>query len=181
MNCPGAWCQPCTKVVPVGYATPQGVTCTESENLTRALTLRLHLLLPSQVLGHTKTILVLTISWTALHEHMSWRKLCGMVLAVTGMVLYGYLSSSSSTAARNSIEGKPLLPVSGKTSPAPAEAPGTVNPLLEQLSAEGTFARSSINGQASFRSGRITSNQDVGVALPGGAGLPVSGMTTEKH
>jgi solute carrier family 35 protein E3 len=89
----------------------------------------------SQVLGHTKTILVLLISCLALHEPMPPRKLLGMVLAVTGMVLYGYFNSlvsgrgsSSGGGSRASGGGgggapetKPLLPVvssgSGSSSP----------------------------------------------------------------
>lgn len=56
-----------------------------------------------QVLGHTKTILVLLTSWVALKERMSDRKLLGMSMAVTGMIAYGYFSSKAgktpSTAA----------------------------------------------------------------------------------
>lgn len=43
-----------------------------------------------QVIGHTKTILVLLISWLALGEQMSARKLLGMAVAVAGMIAYGY-------------------------------------------------------------------------------------------
>ena len=46
-----------------------------------------------QVLGHTKTVLVLLISWLALREPMSGRKLLGMALAVAGMVAYGHYNS----------------------------------------------------------------------------------------
>jgi hypothetical protein len=79
-----------------------------------------------QVLGHTKTILVLLTSWVVLHEHMSARKAFGMLLAVGGMVLYGYFNSSSYTGSSNSSSGgsgenKPLLPVaSGKLPPVPS-------------------------------------------------------------
>ncbi|WIA31128.1 hypothetical protein OEZ86_001149 [Tetradesmus obliquus] len=52
-----------------------------------------------QVLGHTKTILVLLASWWVFQEQMTARKLAGMGLAVAGMVLYGWLGSSSSSAA----------------------------------------------------------------------------------
>lgn len=77
-----------------------------------------------QVLGHTKTILVLLTSWFVLHEHMSARKLFGMVLAVGGMVLYGYFNSSSftsSSSVSSSAESKPLLPVAGKLPPVPSK------------------------------------------------------------
>lgn len=81
--------------------------------------------LSHQVLGHTKTILVLLTSWGVLHEHMSSRKLCGMVLAVGGMVLYGYFnnasfkqgSSNSNSGVAASGDSKPLLPVTSKVLP----------------------------------------------------------------
>ena len=41
---------------------------------------------PAQVMGHSKTVLVLLGSWLFLGEKMSQRKLAGMVLAVGGMV-----------------------------------------------------------------------------------------------
>lgn len=79
------------------------------------------------MLGHTKTILVLLTSWAVLHEHMSARKAFGMLLAVGGMVLYGYFNSSSYTGSSNGSSGgsggenKPLLPVaSGKLPPVPS-------------------------------------------------------------
>lgn len=79
-----------------------------------------------QVLGHTKTILVLLISWLALGESMSSKKLAGMALAVAGMVAYGVFinqatgasSSSRGTAGVppiKSVEQAPLLPVAGKS------------------------------------------------------------------
>lgn len=46
-----------------------------------------------QVLGHTKTVLVLVISCTFLNETMTSKKLLGMVLAVSGMVAYGFYTS----------------------------------------------------------------------------------------
>lgn len=48
----------------------------------------------AQVLGHTKTILVLLASWVVFQEPMTPRKLCGMALAVAGMVGYGYAASA---------------------------------------------------------------------------------------
>jgi drug/metabolite transporter (DMT)-like permease len=55
-----------------------------------------------QVLGHTKTVLVLLTSWWVLHEPMSPRKAMGMALAVAGMVSYGYFNSSSSSSSSSS-------------------------------------------------------------------------------
>ena len=46
-----------------------------------------------QVLGHTKTILVLLGGWMFLGDHISGRQFAGMCLAVAGMVAYGIESS----------------------------------------------------------------------------------------
>jgi hypothetical protein len=56
-------------------------------------------LLCVQVLGHTKTILVLLASWWVFQEQMTSRKLAGMSLAVMGMVLYGWICSRSTAKA----------------------------------------------------------------------------------
>jgi solute carrier family 35 protein E3 len=49
-----------------------------------------------QVLGHTKTVLVLLMGWLFMNDIITYKKLIGMTLAVTGMVSYGYLNSLSS-------------------------------------------------------------------------------------
>lgn len=54
---------------------------------------------PAQVLGHTKTVLVLLISWLALGETMSARKAAGMAVAVGGMIAYGICVSASSISS----------------------------------------------------------------------------------
>ena len=46
-----------------------------------------------QVLGHSKTILVLLGGWALLGDQISAKQLLGMALAVLGMVLYGVASS----------------------------------------------------------------------------------------
>ena len=46
-----------------------------------------------QVLGHSKTMLVLLGGWAFLGDHVSLKQLAGMALAVMGMVLYGVASS----------------------------------------------------------------------------------------
>ncbi|PNW76880.1 hypothetical protein CHLRE_11g479950v5 [Chlamydomonas reinhardtii] len=46
-----------------------------------------------QVLGHTKTVLVLICGWLYLGDVITNRKLAGMILAVFGMALYGYFNS----------------------------------------------------------------------------------------
>lgn len=48
-----------------------------------------------QVLGHTKTILVLLGGWMFLGDHISGRQFAGMCLAVAGMVAYGVESSKT--------------------------------------------------------------------------------------
>ena len=45
-----------------------------------------------QVLGHTKTLLVLLGGWAFLHESISRKQLGGMLLAFVGMVMYGIAS-----------------------------------------------------------------------------------------
>lgn len=75
-------------------------------------------LLSPQVLGHTKTILVLLISWLVLHEPMTHRKLLGMCLAVVGMTAYSHATlqanSQAAAAAQTSVfpnkqQQQPLL------------------------------------------------------------------------
>lgn len=51
------------------------------------------LLIVLQVLGHTKTILVLLGGWMFLGDKISGRQFAGMCLAVLGMVAYGIESS----------------------------------------------------------------------------------------
>ncbi|KAL4418890.1 hypothetical protein ABPG77_002633 [Micractinium sp. CCAP 211/92] len=46
-----------------------------------------------QVLGHSKTILVLLGGWAFLGDTITAKKFCGMLLAVSGMVWYGKASS----------------------------------------------------------------------------------------
>jgi len=47
----------------------------------------------AQVLGHSKTVLVLLGGWAFLGDHVSGRQAFGMALAVVGMVAYGMASS----------------------------------------------------------------------------------------
>lgn len=101
-----------------------------------------------QVLGHTKTILVLLISWLALGESMNAKKLAGMALAVAGMVAYGmFLNGAppSKPAAKNIIsigngqlgklggkqqaEQQPLLPLASK--PGGGDGEGGSRPVVQ--------------------------------------------------
>ena len=50
---------------------------------------RLHLN-EHQVLGHTKTVLVLLVGWLYLNDVMTLRKVMGILVAVLGMMAYGW-------------------------------------------------------------------------------------------
>jgi drug/metabolite transporter (DMT)-like permease len=129
----------------------------------------LSLLLVLQVLGHTKTILVLLTSWFVLHEHMSARKLFGMVLAVSGMVLYGYFNSSSFTSSSSSSssgESKSLLPVTGKLPPVASKDRLPLNTSRDMLLSESTPLIRSASGM-NARNSRST--QDLTAVLTAGA------------
>eukprot|EP00879_Flechtneria_rotunda_P010088 GHRR01010546.1.p1 GENE.GHRR01010546.1~~GHRR01010546.1.p1 ORF type:complete len:143 (-),score=49.48 GHRR01010546.1:420-848(-) len=99
-----------------------------------------------QVLGHTKTVLVLLTSWAVLHEHMSLRKLSGMALAVAGMVAYGYFNSSSgsSSSSKPSSEGVPHLkarlsdsaPLLSRSSKSAQDLPTVVTAGMKNATAE---------------------------------------------
>ena len=54
-----------------------------------------------QVLGHTKTVLVLFLGWLLLNDIITGRKLVGMLLAVAGMAAYGWFNSRLVQAARS--------------------------------------------------------------------------------
>ncbi|KAL3652293.1 UDP-xylose transporter 2 [Castilleja foliolosa] len=43
-----------------------------------------------QVLGHLKTCLVLAFGYSLLHDPFSWRNICGIMVAMVGMILYSY-------------------------------------------------------------------------------------------
>eukprot|EP00878_Enallax_costatus_P005590 GHUV01005863.1.p1 GENE.GHUV01005863.1~~GHUV01005863.1.p1 ORF type:complete len:373 (+),score=114.70 GHUV01005863.1:591-1709(+) len=95
-----------------------------------------------QVLGHTKTVLVLLTSWGVLHEHMSARKLSGMLLAVAGMVAYGYFNSSSSSSNNSSGKamsdkaGQETLPLLNRSSKSAQDLPTVVTVGLKNATAE---------------------------------------------
>ena len=44
----------------------------------------------TQVLGHSKTVCVLLGGWAFLGDQISFKQLMGMLVAVTGMILYGF-------------------------------------------------------------------------------------------
>ncbi len=55
-----------------------------------------------QVLGHSKTILVLLGGWMFLGDVISGRQAGGMVLAVLGMVAYGVFTSQCAPSVSRS-------------------------------------------------------------------------------
>lgn len=115
--------------------------CTPLRDCSTIPTLLLCCAVP-QVLGHTKTVLVLLTSWGLLHEHMSSRKLSGMLLAVTGMVAYGYFNSRSSS--NSSSNGKPVsdkaaqetLPLLNRSSKSAHDLPTVLTAGLKNATAE---------------------------------------------
>lgn len=57
-----------------------------------------------QVLGHTKTLCVLTLGWMLFDSALTVNNVLGMILAVLGMIFY----SSSMEAARQGQQNPPL-------------------------------------------------------------------------
>jgi solute carrier family 35 protein E3 len=55
-----------------------------------------------QVLGHTKTIMVLLLGWLLLGDVITVRKLAGMSLAVIGMIAYSVAIPSSTPKTNDS-------------------------------------------------------------------------------
>lgn len=59
----------------------------------------------TQVLGHSKTIIVLLGGWLFLGDELSTRKLLGMTLAVSGMIWYG--KATASVAPQSAVRKSP--------------------------------------------------------------------------
>lgn len=98
-----------------------------------------HTALPCpQVLGHSKTILVLLGSWVFMGEAPTSKKLVGMVLAVTGMVLYGRASMGGA--------GK-------QARPAAAAPAGSGSPDGEDDGSEGSEVRKLLPGGSGSKDG----------------------------
>ncbi|KAK1264964.1 hypothetical protein QJS04_geneDACA017027 [Acorus gramineus] len=78
-----------------------------------------------QVLGHLKTCLVLAFGYVLLHDPFSWRNICGILVALLGMILYSYFCSlesqqkasetSAQLAQAKENESDPLLSVENGT------------------------------------------------------------------
>lgn len=77
-----------------------------------------------QVLGHSKTLLVLLGGWAFLGDTITGKKFAGMMLAVSGMIWYGKASAAQAKAPQR----KPQTPES--VSPTPGEKAS----LLRQMS-----------------------------------------------
>lgn len=93
-----------------------------------------------QVLGHTKTILVLLASWWVFHEPMIPRKLLGMSLAVVGMAAYGHAAMRRSSSSQkqpkklrdgSDVDGfaKVLVPADAVSGQAKSRADPTAHPI----------------------------------------------------
>lgn len=101
-----------------------------------------------QVLGHTKTILVLLASWWVFHEPMIPRKLLGMALAVVGMTAYGHAAMRRSSAPQKAIKDKDKLEpdvVARVLFPAGSEASkqSDLEPAAHPIRVSGSSGRSS--------------------------------------
>eukprot|EP01023_Acetabularia_acetabulum_P047283 TRINITY_DN4976_c0_g3_i2.p1 TRINITY_DN4976_c0_g3~~TRINITY_DN4976_c0_g3_i2.p1 ORF type:complete len:347 (-),score=38.71 TRINITY_DN4976_c0_g3_i2:113-1153(-) len=69
-----------------------------------------------QVLGHSKTLLVLLGSWLLLGETIKYRQLMGMTLAVCGMIAYGVAASNAKAKAQGDIKNKEQSDTSSSSS-----------------------------------------------------------------
>ena len=53
-----------------------------------------------QVLGHSKTLLVLLGGWAFLGENITIKQFCGILLAISGMIGYGVSSAGCSAPSK---------------------------------------------------------------------------------
>ncbi|KAL5974770.1 hypothetical protein ACLOJK_031441 [Asimina triloba] len=91
-----------------------------------------------QVLGHLKTCLVLTFGYVLLHDPFSWRNICGILVAIVGMILYSYFcanenqqkaaEASAQLSQAKEAEDDPLLSVENGTA---VVADGVVGPKAQ--------------------------------------------------
>ncbi|KAG2491545.1 hypothetical protein HYH03_010116 [Edaphochlamys debaryana] len=112
-----------------------------------------------QVLGHTKTILVLICGWLYLGDVITNRKLSGMILAVVGMAAYGYFNSIATAA-------KPAGGAAGSSGTAGAGSKssgggGAANSLTEPLLGPGGGAQTG-SGQEEVKVAVIASSASPG-------------------
>lgn len=54
-----------------------------------------------QVLGHMKTVCVLTLGWLLFDSELTFKNIMGMILAVVGMVIYSWAVEVEKQAANN--------------------------------------------------------------------------------
>ncbi|CAK9275288.1 unnamed protein product [Sphagnum jensenii] len=90
-----------------------------------------------QVLGHLKTCLVLAFGYILLKNPFSWRNVCGILVAVFGMMLYSYYSYSESQqkmSIDNTLTSNQILKDKELTDPLVAAESGVVNMLEEDAS-----------------------------------------------
>lgn len=108
---------------------------------------------PFQVLGHSKTVLVLLTSWALLGEPMALRKVLGMGLAMAGMMAYGSLTSSAAA------KGGSKAAKGGSKAAAREEAAGQ-EPVVAAAAPAG-------------RAAKVASEQDMGDRVAGAGGARV--------
>ncbi|KAL6768234.1 CGL7 [Auxenochlorella protothecoides x Auxenochlorella symbiontica] len=78
-------------------------------NITQFMCLGRFSAVSFQVLGHSKTVMVLLGGWLFLGDELSPRKLLGMTLAVAGMVWYGKASAAAPVpASKRAVSPAPL-------------------------------------------------------------------------
>lgn len=85
----GGWVTAYTWTLPAMVMLCASCALAVGVNITQFMCLGQFSAVAFQVLGHSKTILVLLGSWLFLGESATVRKLAGMALAVTGMIILG--------------------------------------------------------------------------------------------
>lgn len=177
----GAWVSQYTLTVPGLSCLLLSCLISVGVNISQFMCLGRFSAVTFQVLGHTKTVLVLLTSWAVLHEHMSSRKLLGMVIAVGGMVLYGYFNSAGAkggSSTSSSVDGKPLLPVTGKLLPSPSRDKLPRVSSRDTLLADSTPLLRSTSNMSNMSGRHSKSIQDLTAVVTAGA---TAASTTEKR
>lgn len=101
-------------VMPAIYALLASCFCAVMVNVTQYACLGRFSAGSFQVMSHSKTILVLLGGWAFLGEFVSSKQLCGIIVAILGMVAYGVATSREVSSAQKSVistdtEAQPLL------------------------------------------------------------------------
>ncbi|KMZ70695.1 putative membrane protein [Zostera marina] len=70
-----------------------------------------------QVLGHLKTCLVLAFGYILLKDPFRWRNICGIIVALVGMILYSFLCSSENKQKASDTSSQSLQLNENETDP----------------------------------------------------------------